>query len=302
MIKFGLIPTLRVSAVRMGSESVPFIQEDRKDDGSFYVVMPQAMAKGQDYSLEIEYAGDKVVRKAGNGNFSVEARTSWYPSLNSFSDQAKYHLTFRAPRQYTLVSVGKRIKETRDKDVMVSEWDSEVPIAVAGFNYDEFKKKELTLDTFPYALEGYANSDLPDYLKSEQDNIGNISPSRLTEQALAQTQAALKIFDHWFGRPTYGRIAITQQPDFDFGQSWPTLVYLPISAFLDATQRWRLMGGISNSMNDFIQEVTPHEVSHQWWGHMVGWKTYRDQWLSEGFADFSAGLFLQYTQQKPDRI
>jgi aminopeptidase N len=39
--------------------------------------------------------------------------------------------------------------------------------------------------------------------------------------------------------------------------------------------------------------VTPHEVAHQWWGHTVGWASYHDQWLSEGFAEFSAGLFLQ---------
>ncbi|MCU1338646.1 MAG: Aminopeptidase N-like protein [Bryobacterales bacterium] len=92
-----------------------------------------------------------------------------------------------------------------------------------------------------------------------------------------------------------------EQPEFSFGQSWPGLVYLPISAFLDATQRYQLLGGISNGVTDFIQEVTPHEVAHQWWGHMVGWASYRDQWLSEGFADFSAGLFLQMTEQKPDK-
>ena len=34
-----------------------------------------------------------------------------------------------------------------------------------------------------------------------------------------------------------------------------------------------------------------HEVAHQWWGARVGWETYRDQWLSEGFAQYSAALF-----------
>jgi aminopeptidase N len=62
-----------------------------------------------------------------------------------------------------------------------------------------------------------------------------------------------------------------------------------------------MMGGINNRLAEFIQEVTPHEVSHQWWGHIVGWASYHDQWLSEGFADFSAGLFLQYTEKNPDK-
>jgi len=34
---------------------------------------------------------------------------------------------------------------------------------------------------------------------------------------------------------------------------------------------------------------------------MVGWATYHDQWLSEGFADFSAALFLEYTEKNPDK-
>ncbi|HXZ18980.1 MAG TPA: M1 family aminopeptidase, partial [Candidatus Acidoferrales bacterium] len=43
--------------------------------------------------------------------------------------------------------------------------------------------------------------------------------------------------------------------------------------------------------------VAPHEVAHQWWGHTVGWGSYRDQWMSEGFADFSASLFIQFVWQ-----
>lgn len=116
-----------------------------------------------------------------------------------------------------------------------------------------------------------------------------------------QAQVALRVFEHFFGKTPFGRLAITQQPEFSFGQSWPTLVYLPLSAYLDATQRYSLMGGIQHRLTEFVDEVTPHEVSHQWWGHTVGWKTYHDQWLSEGFAEFSAGLFLQATEKNPDK-
>jgi aminopeptidase N len=54
-----------------------------------------------------------------------------------------------------------------------------------------------------------------------------------------------------------------------------------------------LFGRIDNEFTGFVQEVTPHEVAHQWFGHSVMWASYHDQWLSEGFADFAAALFLQ---------
>jgi aminopeptidase N len=36
-----------------------------------------------------------------------------------------------------------------------------------------------------------------------------------------------------------------------------------------------------------------HETSHQWWSDMVLWRSYRDQWLSEGFAEYSGMLYVQ---------
>jgi len=52
-------------------------------------------------------------------------------------------------------------------------------------------------------------------------------------------------------------------------------------------------GNVRAATDDFFKYVAPHEIAHQWWGHMVGWKSYHDQWMSEGFAEFSASLFVQ---------
>jgi hypothetical protein len=36
-----------------------------------------------------------------------------------------------------------------------------------------------------------------------------------------------------------------------------------------------------------------HELSHQWWGGVISWKSYQDQWLTEGLAQFSTLYYLQ---------
>jgi hypothetical protein len=303
VIKFDLLPNLRVSRVSSGGQDVPFIQEDRKEDASFYVVMAEPMAKGSAHQLLIEYAGDKVVHKAGGGNFSVEARESWYPNVNTFRDHARYDLTYKVPKQYTLVSVGNVEKQWTEKDTACSHWVSDTPIAVAGFNFGLFKNKKLTDKDSGFVVDGYATTEPPDDLAIAKDNpgVGSLAPSNMMDQPMSEAEVAERIYDLWFGKSVFNHIAVTQQPQFNFGQSWPNLVYLPLWAYLDPTQRYMLLSHIEQGLSDFVDEVTPHEVSHQWWGHMVGWSTYHDQWLSEGFATFSAGLYLQLTEKTPEK-
>jgi hypothetical protein len=304
VIKFSLLPNLRVGRVSTGGQDVPFIQEDRKEDASFYVVMPEAMAKNSTHQLLIEYTGDKVVRKEGGGNFSVGARESWYPNVNTFRDHARYDLTFKVPKQFTLVSIGKLEKQWTEKDNACTHWITDTPVAIAGFNYGSFKSKTITDPQSGFVVEGYANTEPPDILAQVGRNnplTGTMSPASMMDLPMGEAQVAERIYDLWFGKSEFPRIAITQQTEFNFGQSWPTLVYLPLFAYLDPTQRYGLLGNINSGLTDFVNEVTPHEVSHQWWGHMVGWSTYHDQWLSEGFATFSAGLYLQLTEKTPDK-
>lgn len=296
VIPFDLAPTLRVQRVSDGKRELSFIQEPLKEDPFFNVILPEPMVKGRAYTLSIIYAGGQVIHNAGSGNFSVGARTSWYPSMNAFSTQATYDLTFKIPKQFTLVSTGKLVKEWTEENQACSEWKSDIPLAVAGFNYGAFKKKSVTDKDSKYVIEAYSTPEIPDYLKAAAQQL-NLTTAAMADRALAEGENSIRLFSHWFGEAPYGRIAITQQPEFNFGQSWPTLVYLPMSAFLDATQRYALLGQQEFRFANFIQEVTPHEISHQWWGHMVGWATYHDQWLSEGFAEFSAGLFVEATSK-----
>ena len=293
VLKFDLLPNLRVTRVTdEQGKNLYFIQESRKEDGSFYVVLPEAPALGKDVSVTIEYAGDKVLESAGDGSFYVRARTSWYPNLNGFGEHALYELTFKVPRKYKVISIGKLESESTEQDFAVSHWVTSIPVAVAGFNYGAYQKMDIADEIDHYRIAGYYLSELPGNLR-QYEILRSMAPHHMTQYALEQTRAQMQLCTYYFGKIPYEDISVTEQPDFFFGQSWPDLVYLPISAYTDSTQRWMLFGNINNKFTGFVQEVTPHEVAHQWWGHAVGWSSYHDQWLSEGFAEFSAGLFLQ---------
>jgi aminopeptidase N len=170
-----------------------------------------------------------------------------------------------------------------------------IPVFVAGFNFGNYLKMDLPPEKDGFRIEAYYLPDLPDNFVRLAPS--GMAPHSMTQFAVDQTRLQIEICNYFFGSDGFDHIYITEQPDFDFGQSWPNLIYLPLPAYMDSTQRWMLFG-MNNSMAHFVQEVTPHEVSHQWWGHAVGWSSYHDQWLSEGFAEFSAGLFLEQVTRK----
>ncbi len=293
VLKFSLLPNLRVTRVsEEGGQDLYFVQESRKEDGSFYAILPKAAEMGKEYAISVQYEGDKVLEQAGDGSFYVRARSSWYPNLNGFGEHVKYDLTYKVPRRYKVISVGKLQGESQEGDFAVSHWVTEKPVAVAGFNYGEYQKMDLADEVTGYKISGYYLTELPGNLRNSAA-LRSMAPKSMTRYALEQTRAQLQLCTLYFGKSPYEEIYVTEQPDFAFGQSWPNLIYLPLSAYTDSTQRWMLFGNIDAKFTGFVQEVTPHEVAHQWWGHAVGWASYHDQWLSEGFAEFSAGLFLQ---------
>ena len=314
-LPFDLFSTLRVKAVKdEGGSAMVFIQEKKDEDADFGVILPEPKEPGKPFKIKVEYDGVDALREAGTGNFILIPRSTWYPNNpnSAFGDRSTFDITFHYPKKYVMVGVGSRIgDETTDRDVKTSKWSSEgVELAVAGFNYGDFKENTIKDADTGLALEVYANRLLPDEIRGVQQQIeqaqsagavipvtlGSLNTASMSDTVLNQAQNATRIYKACYGKLPYKRLAMTQQPNGFFGQAWPTLVFLPYTAFFDDTYRTQLFG-IRGGTDGFWTEVTPHEVAHQWFGHVVGWTSYHDQWMSEGFAEFSASLYVQYVKK-----
>ena len=121
------------------------------------------------------------------------------------------------------------------------------------------------------------------------------------DEVWVEAQKATRIYDAYVGKLPNKRVGMTQQPAGCFGQAWPTLVFMPYTAFFDDTYRVQLFG-IKGGTDGFWREVGAHEIAHQWWGHVVGWTSYHDQWMSEGFAEFSTSLYIQYVKHDAEKF
>jgi hypothetical protein len=321
VLPIDLMPKLRISEASYSEDGtawtpVVYIQEPFKQDSDAAVVFPAALQAGKSYRLKVAYAGTDVLNDAGDGNFTVGAREWWYPNVGTFTDAASYELRFDTPQKFSIVGVGVETENRVAGERRIASWKSVEPLRVAGFNYGKFKKLEQSDKESGLTFEVYTNPGEPDILREINlalDNMGGgmnemgnpqtegvylgprhikIDTGSLAKSALADGINTARTGNFYFGPLATKRVAITQQSQWYFGQSWPTLIYMPYIAFFNGYVRNTL--GL-NGAKDFVDNVGAHELAHQWWGHQVAPRSYRDEWISEGFAEFTAGLVAQQT-------
>jgi peptidase M1-like protein len=299
VVPLRLFPSLRVSGVwGAGGEALDFIQEDRMKDANFAVLLKKPLAAGETVQITTSYVGKEAVIDEGNNNYYLVAREDWYPNTRrSFGNYASYNITFHTPKNVEVVATGNQISDKAEGRQRVSVWQSMVPIAVAGFNLGEFKKDASERNKNVQVVT-YANEELAQRFSGLSGTpgmaLGTMSTTGMLKRATSEGDAAIQIYTEYFGPLPYDHVSLTQQTACNYGQSWPMLVYLPICYFWDSTIQHQL--GVLDRDPAYWQVVTAHEVAHQWWGQTVGFDSYRDQWMSEGFANFSASLFLINTR------
>ncbi len=316
---FNLFRTLRVRTVTTAEgQPLSFVQEDKNDDAQFAVILPKALAAGDQFTLTTEYEGKEAVTNEGGGNYFPVARENWYPNNpgNSLGEYSTYDMTFRIPKGMQIAATGVRLSDNNDGGQNVTVWKSEAPQTVAGFNFGRFKLEEGKLDKPEYDVQSYANQESPSWVQSLQHSVnqdlptmgshssgvalGTMSTTGLNKKSLAEGELAVQLYTEYFGPSLFKHLQLTQQTACNFGQSWPELVWIPICYYFDSTVRHEL--GMDWGDRGYWKVVTPHEVAHQWWGHTVGFSSYRDQWMSEGFADMSASLYLTLIEKDPKKF
>jgi Peptidase family M1 domain len=317
-VLFELSRFLQVSNVESDGVPVEFIHNQalegtqlaRRGNDLIAVVFPQRLRAGQQINLHFVYGGD-VLSEAGAGLLYVGARGTWYP--NRGLEMARFDLQFRCPPGWTLLATGKRI-DAAPSDLPLGEqsshWVSDRPMPVAGFNLGKYLRvaaRAGDVSVEAYAASGVERSfpqgssqaltpspalPFPVRRRPEQISVTTppFSPSR-NAQAVANSSArAVEFFAHRFGPYPYTSLALTQMPGA-VSQGWPSLIFLSSFSFLTTDEKSQLH--MSDVTTILSESVIAHETAHQWWGDLLSWKSYRDQWLFEALANYSALLLLE---------
>ena len=277
-----------------------------------YVVLPSPPARGEEFTLHFRYHGN-VIEDAGNGVLYVGAREGWYPHFGDAADFADYELTMHWPRRLRLVATGTKLDEHEDGEFRVGHWRTGNPASVAGFNLGDYAFSSLAAGT--HSVEVYANRMLeqslnnrlgsssfdvpriPSSLGPEGQNSSNMmptitlapSPADALKQLGRDIDSSIRFYENYSGPFPFQKLGVSQIPG-TFGQGWPGLLYISTFSFLPPAAQQR--AGLTESGQEHFTELVPfHEVAHQWWGNVVGWSSYRDQWIDEAIANYLALLF-----------
>jgi aminopeptidase N len=117
------------------------------------------------------------------------------------------------------------------------------------------------------------------------------SPQTRLQVLASEVASALEYMASRFGPPALAHLTVSPIPGM-FGQGFPGLIYLSTLSYLKSLPASR--GPTTLQVELFFQDVLQaHEVAHQWWGNCVTAATYRDAWLMEALANYSALLYLE---------
>jgi hypothetical protein len=291
-LRFRLDDDLRVRSVRSAEGGHHLFFRVRGQD-SILVSMGSLAGRVGRLNLTVDYAGrlpagtveSEILQTnqdmAGDdpGFFIDPAyiyskRRVFYPEMGS-EDYATSTLQVTVPVEWTVVSGGVRTEAVDRTTRTLTHTQT------SAAKYIAF----LVARLLPIA------SERNEFLSF--DAYGQSRSRRDAARSVTWLKSASKFFASLFGPLPYTplNMALVEAP-VPGGHSPPGLVILQT--------RPPLMGGSLKddpaTFYDIDGFFLAHELAHQWWGHGVTPRSYRDRWVAEGFAQYAAALWTRESE------
>lgn len=314
---FELAPEMAVKAARLDGKPVEIFRRESlrssliggSVNDPFLLILPEPLEAGSVHRLEFELEG-RVIRRAGNGVYYVAARTNWYPSRGYH--YTKFDLTFRVPKDLRVAATGDLAEERIEGDTRISRFRTSAPVRLAGFNIGNFEEAEartdgLTVRVFANRTVEPALMPPPRQILVPPQGVPRLpgrgpsqvitltptppNPQARMRELAAEVAAAMQWMQQQFGPPALPVLTVSPIPG-NFGQGFPGLIYLSTIAYLPEKERPAVIQ--APRLNLFYSEILlAHEAAHQWWGNVVTSASYRDEWLQEALANYTALMLVE---------
>ena len=266
------ISGMQVSTVTEDGRAVSY----RHTNDILRIVPNTGLTAGKTHTFRIQYSGipaDGLIigtnqhgdRTFFGDNWPNRAR-HWLPVVDHLSDKATIEFRVTAPAQYEVVANGSLVSDSTSGGMRYSHWRSDVPlppkvsvIGVADFAVDTAG----TVDGVPVQSWVYPEDRGPGF------------------QDLGQAPPILRFFEENLGPYPYDKLANVQSTTRYGGMENAAAIFYSEQAVADGEDSTPLL---------------THEIAHQWYGNTVTEADWPHLWLSEGFATYLTGLYLEHAR------
>lgn len=297
---FELSRYLKISEVLVNGQQAEFIQNEAIDGSDLArqgndltaVILPSPAQAGVPLKLAFRYSGP-VMSEAGDDLIYVGARGSWYPGHGPAF--ARFDISFEYPAGWTVVATGKLMARSAGQGEQTARFVSSKPIFAAGFNLGKFETSEATAGEVKVHVYGARSIETPLAQKEIQAGL-HPDPAKQVQRIAGQAATSVRFLSGELDPFPYSTLEVSQLPAL-LSQAWPGMIYLSSLAYLDPQGRQAL--GIHDRFLELLLDrlMLAHETAHQWWGDAVNSASYRDEWMIEALANYSALLMLE--REKP---
>jgi aminopeptidase N len=218
---------------------------------------------------------DKAGKPSALGDNWPDRVHHWIPCLDHPAAKATVTFSITVPARELVVANGKldRVENTSNTTRTWSYTESEpIPPYCMIIAVGDFARLEPAREVTPLAY----------YVPTTDQDFAM--------QGFAPANPSLKFFSQTIAPYPYEKLALIIGATRFGGMENSSAIVFPSTLFVPRPQEplssvFKIRAG--------LVEVIAHEIAHQWFGDSVTESTWSDLWLSEGFAEYFAGLFIQ---------
>lgn len=274
---------LTVESVMVGDQPARFEQAQ----GKLNISLVQPAMKGQRLVVSVKYHGrpkdglvlvaDKAGKPSATGDNWPDRVHNWIPCLDHPSAKATVRFTVTAPSRELVVANGQ-LSSKRDNPDNTRTWiyTEAVPIppycmivAVGEFALVEPTQASLTPLSYYVPL----------------------TDRQFAPLGFAPAVPSLALFSQRVAPYPYEKLALIVGATRFGGMENSSAIVFTSTLFIRRSDDDRL--STTFNIRRGIVDTVAHEIAHQWFGDSVTEATWSDLWLSEGFATYFAGLFIE---------
>ena len=266
-----LLPFVRHQTGKLSSA-----RDNRRGNLTFAVLLDEPLRQGETIELRFDYELELT-------NFAPGL--IWYPRPVA-ADWERHTASLRFVHRgyYDVLASGRRVEDFEPGDGeggAGSVWAVERPTKMVGFTFGRYPhQRRYEWDALPPTTVFGTTGG---YLSAER--IEELEP---------RVERSLRCLSELLDQPLETEELLIGLIAARHGQA--------LEGFLQIDDYILAKGDLGRAIHGTKDLFIGHEIAHQWWGHLIAWDSYRDQWLSEAMAEYSAALCVGRTIEDGDKV